>query len=419
MFADCLPLPISITCMQGSFIYSYIVIRILYTSFHSFNVSVMADTVTAPFTSLVAGNYEILLKQGEGTFSDVMKARSFLNGKYVAIKWMKNRFKSKQHVLSLGEIQAFRQLSAHPNIIELQDVLFDEQTGRLALIFELMDMNLLEAIKGRTSPIPQATVKKQIYQLLKALDHVHSHGLFHRDVKPENVLISRATGEVKLADFGSCRSTNSAQPYTEYISTRWYRPPECLLTEGHYNKKMDIWAVGCVFYELLTLSPLFPGSNELDQLRRINETLSRGLGTLLPNVSADCLNILQRLLNYNPSDRISARQALRHPYFNDLRSSSGGLASLAPKQDEAGLHSLPLVSRRSKVSGVDASKIGLKKKNSSRGVKKQHSMELAPSMGTMANRRSGKVQVFGAQIRKSSRNCQNPARMLGPSRKSL
>ena len=96
------------------------------------------------------------------------------------------------------------------------------------------------------------------------LEHMHRKGIFHRDIKPENILI---TGDVvKLADFGSCRGIYSKPPFTEYISTRWYRPPECLLTDGYYNHKMDYWGIGCVFFEVLTLTPLFPGTNELDQV---------------------------------------------------------------------------------------------------------------------------------------------------------
>jgi renal tumor antigen len=91
---------------------------------------------------------------------------------------------------------------------------------------------------------------------------MHRNGIYHRDIKPENILIS---GEiVKLADLGSCWGIYSKPPFTEYISTRWYRSPECLLTDGYYNHKMDYWGVGCVFFEILTLTPLFPGANELD-----------------------------------------------------------------------------------------------------------------------------------------------------------
>ena len=92
---------------------------------------------------------------------------------------------------------------------------------------------------------------------------MHKNGIFHRDIKPENILIHNEEF-IKLADFGSCRGIYSKQPYTEYISTRWYRPPECLLTDGYYNYKMDVWGFGCVFFEMLALHALFPGKDELD-----------------------------------------------------------------------------------------------------------------------------------------------------------
>lgn len=134
---------------------------------------------------------------------------------------------------NLREIQALKRLSPHPNIITLHEVLYDEPTGRLALVFELMDMNFYEAIKGRRHYLPEQRVRYYMYQVLKSIDHMHRNGIFHRDIKPENILIKDDV--VKLADFGSCRGVYSKPPFTEYISTRWYRPPECLLTDGYYN----------------------------------------------------------------------------------------------------------------------------------------------------------------------------------------
>ena len=162
----------------------------------------------------------------------------------------------------MREIQALRRLSPHPQIIKLYEVLYDEPTGRLALVFELMDMNMYDAIKGRRRYLPENRVKYYMYQLIKAIDHMHRNGIFHRDIKPENILLME--DQVKLADFGSCRGIYSKQPYTEYISTRWYRAPECLLTDGYYGYKMDLWGVGCVMFEVVSLFPLFPGNDELD-----------------------------------------------------------------------------------------------------------------------------------------------------------
>eukprot|EP01083_Nonionella_stella_P293513 998210_1 len=149
---------------------------------------------------------------------------------------------------------------------------------------------------------------------------------------------------MKVADFGSCRGIFSKPPYTEYISTRWYRAPECLLTDGYYDHKMDIWGVGCVMFEIISLYPLFPGTNELDQIDRIHnirgspsrEILKRfqslssnntnfnfpprsstNLRDLIPHTSPDTIDLLEDLLEYDPEKRISARQALMHPYFRE------------------------------------------------------------------------------------------------------
>lgn len=289
--------------------------------------------------------YRLISKKGEGTFSEVLKAQSIKTGRYTAIKCMKNTFESIEQVNNLREIQALRRLAGHPNIIRLLEVLYDEPTGRLALVFELMDMNLYELIRGRRHYLSEDKVRLYMYSLMKALDHMHRNGIFHRDVKPENLLLSEDT--MKLADLGSCRGIYSRQPYTEYISTRWYRAPECLLTDGYYSYKMDMFAAGCVWFEIMALFPLFPGQNEMDQLVKIHNVLGTpsadliarkfktngthnpsdfaepskgtGLERLCPHASAEFFELLYKLAKYDPDERILARQALKDPYFRDLR----------------------------------------------------------------------------------------------------
>jgi renal tumor antigen len=273
----------------------------------------------------------------------VLKAQSIKTGKYVAIKCMKNHFTSLEQVNNLREIQALRRLSPHPHIVKLLEILYDEPTGRLALVFELLEMNLYEWIRGRRHYLPEVKVQGYIFQLLKSIDHMHRNGIFHRDIKPENVLL--IDDSLKLADFGSCRGIYSKQPYTEYISTRWYRAPECLLTDGYYNYKMDIWGVGCVFFEVLALFPLFPGTNELDQINKIHniqgtphpdmlkafqekashmdfnfpEITGTGIDQLIPHVSSQAREVIGLMLAYDSEQRISAREALKHPYFDEQR----------------------------------------------------------------------------------------------------
>ena len=206
-----------------------------------------------------------------------------------------------------------------------------------------MEMNLYEAIKDRKKYLSERKAKTWIYQTLKALDFMHRNGIFHRDVKPENILIRG--DQVKLADLGSCKGMYSKPPFTEYISTRWYRSPECLLTDGYYNYKMDIWGLGCVFFEILTLVPLFPGDNELDEIYKINNILGspseelfqkfrknssncneikndyqKGIGIqkYLTHVSPKTVDLINKMLAYDPDKRLTAKQCLNHECFKDL-----------------------------------------------------------------------------------------------------
>eukprot|EP00929_Paragymnodinium_shiwhaense_P111623 TRINITY_DN79969_c0_g1_i1.p1 TRINITY_DN79969_c0_g1~~TRINITY_DN79969_c0_g1_i1.p1 ORF type:complete len:551 (+),score=165.83 TRINITY_DN79969_c0_g1_i1:125-1777(+) len=306
--------------------------------------------------------YRLISKKGEGTFSEVLKAQSIKSGKHVAIKCMKNHFDSIDQVNNLREIQALRRLVGHPNIIRLYEVLYDEPTGRLALVFELMDMNLYEAIKGRRHYLPEQKVKHYMYETLKAIDHMHRNGIFHRDVKPENLLLEDDV--IKLADLGSCRGIYSRQPFTEYISTRWYRAPECLLTDGYYNFKMDLFAVGAVSFEIVALFPLFPGQDEMDQILKIHnvlgtpseELLARkfkrnashmdfnfpekkgtGLERLIPHADPEVIELIKKLIKYDPDDRILARQALKDPFFRELRDAEKeAAAAVAPPAPRGG-----------------------------------------------------------------------------------
>ena len=208
-----------------------------------------------------------------------------------------------------------------------------------------MDMNLFEAIKDRKSYLKEKIIKLYAYQLLKALNYMHKSGIFHRDIKPENILLK--DDHLVLADLGSCKGIYSKPPFTEYVSTRWYRAPECIMTNGYYNYKMDMWGVGCVLFEITTLIPLFPGDNELDQMQKIQNVLGApsqevlnqykkcsfdhvndinvsttkkgcGINKYLSHSSPEFIDLILKMLNYNPEERLSAKQAVQHPFFKDI-----------------------------------------------------------------------------------------------------
>lgn len=211
---------------------------------------------------------------------------------------------------------------------------------------------MFDFIKNRKRCLSEAKVKKYLYQLVCGLNHLHKNGIFHRDIKPENILIKinknirnnpKKSEIVQIADLGTVCRFNKTAPHSAYISTRWYRAPECLLTSGYYGPKMDIWALGCVFYEILTLNPLFPGDSELDQLNKIHDVVGSPSQTLLsvfkhknvpytfpkrnpvrfynlvPILSDYGISILNKMLCYNPDIRINTKKLLEHIYFDDLR----------------------------------------------------------------------------------------------------
>ncbi|OXU29893.1 hypothetical protein TSAR_001056 [Trichomalopsis sarcophagae] len=296
--------------------------------------------------------YKVLDKIGEGTFSEVLRCQDRQTGALYATKRLKKIYQSVSEILESPELLAMRSVTHHPNVLCMIECHYDALPGRLSLVFELMDMSLydfMENQKGRL--LPEMRVKNYVYQLLRGLDHLHRHGIFHRDVKPENILLKGNL--LKLGDLGSVRAICVQPPYTEYISTRWYRSPECLLTGGFYGPKMDVWAAGCVFFELLALEPLFPGENEVDQIARIHNVLGtpharllakfrrssrssivyfpsregRGLLSCLlqkrvGRFSIRGLELLGLMLRYDPDSRAPARKLLEHPYFAEMREPS-------------------------------------------------------------------------------------------------
>ncbi|KAK2720008.1 hypothetical protein QYM36_004048, partial [Artemia franciscana] len=234
----------------------------------------------------------------------------------------------------------------HPHIIKLKEVVRENDT--LYLIFEHMECNLYELMRSHYDKgdkgFPESTVRIVAYQVLDGLNYMHSLGIFHRDLKPENILCSNL-GVIKIGDFGLARDIASRPPYTDYVSTRWYRAPEVLLQASYYSFPIDIWAVGCIVAEMYTFRPLFPGSSQIDQLFKIC-TISgtptqdewpdgyllaqkmnfrfpkyrrRPLDSVVAAASLEALHLLTAMLEWNPNLRPSAKQALAHAYFTGSR----------------------------------------------------------------------------------------------------
>ncbi|XP_061777902.1 serine/threonine-protein kinase MAK isoform X2 [Nerophis ophidion] len=281
--------------------------------------------------------YTTLKQLGDGTYGSVLMGRSNESGELVAIKRMKRKFYSWEECMNLREVKSLKKLN-HANVVKLKEVI--RENDHLYFVFEYMKENLYQLMKDRMRLIPESVIRNISYQILQGLSFIHKHGFFHRDMKPEN-LLCMGPELVKIADFGLAREIRSKPPYTDYVSTRWYRAPEVLLRSSTYSSPIDLWAVGCIMAELYTLRPLFPGNSEVDEIFKICQVLgtvkkldwSEGyhlasamnfrfpqcvptpLKTLIPNASSEAIALMKDLLQWDPKKRPTAVQALRYPYF--------------------------------------------------------------------------------------------------------
>ncbi|KRZ70011.1 Serine/threonine-protein kinase MAK [Trichinella papuae] len=250
---------------------------------------------------------------------------------------MKKKYYSWEEAMGLREVKSLKKMN-HINVVKLKEVIRENDT--LYFIFEYMKENLYEMMKRRDTPFPHSIICNIIAQILNGLAYIHKHGFFHRDMKPENVLCI-GPELVKIADFGLAREVRSMPPYTDYVSTRWYRAPEVLLRCRNYSSPIDLWAVGCIMAELFLLRPLFPGSSEIDEIFKIcaiigtpsREEWPEGyqlasmmnfrfpqcvpipLETIIVNAKSSAIALLKQLLFWNPQRRPTAVQALRSQYF--------------------------------------------------------------------------------------------------------
>jgi len=294
----------------------------------------------------VLRKYEILQKLGKGAYGIVWKAIDKKTRETVALKKIFDAFQNATDAQrTFREIMFLQELHGHENIIKLLNVLKADNDRDIYLVFEYMETDLHAVI--RASILEDIHKQYTMYQLLKALKYMHTANVLHRDMKPSNLLLNSEC-LVKVADFGLARSitslenANVANPVlTDYVATRWYRAPEILLGSQRYTKGVDMWSIGCILGELLGGKPMFPGTSTMNQLDKIIEVTGRptaeditainspfaatmleslppsrprSLADMFPGASADALDMLQKLLQFNPNKRITAEQALEHPF---------------------------------------------------------------------------------------------------------
>ncbi|CAK6974110.1 cyclin-dependent kinase-like 1 [Scomber scombrus] len=220
--------------------------------------------------------YEKIAKIGEGSYGVVFKCRNKDTGQIVAIKkFVESEDDPIIRKIALREIRMLKQLK-HANLVNLIEVF--RRKRKLHLVFEYCDHTVLNELDRHPRGVPEQLVKSITWQTLQAVNFCHKQNCIHRDVKPENILITKHQ-VIKLCDFGFARIlTGPCDYYTDYVATRWYRAPELLVGDTQYGPPVDVWAIGCVFAELLSGIPLWPGKSDMDQLYLIRKTL----GDLIP-----------------------------------------------------------------------------------------------------------------------------------------
>jgi cyclin-dependent kinase len=232
------------------------------------------------------------------------------------------------------------------SVHSLYDVVHSEK--KLTLVFEYLDQDLKKYIDNAgDAGLEPSTVKSFLYQLLLGIAYCHEHRVLHRDLKPQNLLIN-ISGELKLADFGLARAFGiPVRSYTHEVVTLWYRAPDVLMGSRKYSTPVDIWSIGCIFAEMVNGQPLLPGASESDQLNKIFKLLGTPSPATWPSITAlpdykpdfqqykaqswkqicptlddQGLDLLSKLMQYDPAKRVSAEMALKHPYFDDLNKRS-------------------------------------------------------------------------------------------------
>lgn len=291
--------------------------------------------------------YEKLGKIGEGTYGIVYKARNKNTNKLVALK--KIRHTSEKEGFPLTSIREFQLLKStkHKNIVQLLEVVVSEITHKCYLVFDYYEHDLAGLLDQMKRPFSHSEIKCILMQLFDAIKYSHENYIIHRDIKLSNLLMNNK-GRIVLADWGLARRfAHPLETYTPHVVTLWYRSPELLFGSLKYHTGVDMWALGCIFGELLKHKPLLPGKTPLEQITLIMELLGApndriwpGFSRLplangfkeidrskyqyndlslerFPDCTLTCLGLLKGLLAYDPAKRVTAAEALKHPFFSE------------------------------------------------------------------------------------------------------
>jgi len=294
----------------------------------------------------VGPRYTDLNYIGEGAYGMVVSAvDNEKDGARVAIKKISPFEHQTYCQRTLREIRILTRFD-HENIIDIRDIIRAptiDQMKDVYIVQCLMDSDLYKLLKNQR--LSNDHICYFLYQILRGLKYIHSANVLHRDLKPSNLLLN-TTCDLKICDFGLARVADPEHDHTgfltEYVATRWYRAPEIMLNSRGYTKSIDIWSVGCILSEMLSNRPIFPGRHYLDQLNHIlgilgspsnddlnsiiNEKARRYLRSLsykpkipwtrlYPNAHPQALDLLERMLTFNPNNRITVEDALAHPYL--------------------------------------------------------------------------------------------------------
>jgi cell division cycle 2-like len=292
--------------------------------------------------------FQCLNRIEEGTYGVVYRARDKRTNEVVALKRLKmEKEKEGFPITSLREINTLLK-GQHPNIVTVREIVVGSNMDKIFIVMDYVEhdlKSLMETMKHKKQTFLPGEVKCLIQQLLRAVAHLHDNWILHRDLKTSNLLLSHK-GILKVGDFGLAREYGSPlKEYTSIVVTLWYRAPELLLGCREYSTPIDVWSCGCIFGELLTMNALFPGKSEVDQLNKIFKDLGTPNERIWPNYDQLPLvkkmtfteypvsqirkkypnhttdlgwSMLFGLLTYDPSQRLTAEAALKHPYFKEL-----------------------------------------------------------------------------------------------------